>query len=265
MDPITITGITAGQVGAWLGRVLPHRGTDETLAVLTRVQITVGDGYLLAAATDRYTLGVARLQASTTVTTGRIQFIVPGAWAVELADELPGGRDAIAPAALTVTDTAVTLSTDTLVIAGTDEICYDGDDFPTVPTWESGADPQWTRFFDWESTARTLLAAPADPRPVHVAPGMLARFAESGAVILDPAGAAPLTVHQPGPGLPPLAVHYPGGQRALVVLGADFLGLLLPLRLEPDQQAAAPAAPDSAVWHATWRDRLTPQPAAAPV
>lgn len=57
----TITLPAPGDLVAGLNAVLPHAGTDETLPILCAVNLTVRDGQLMLAATDRFTLGTYRL------------------------------------------------------------------------------------------------------------------------------------------------------------------------------------------------------------
>ncbi len=256
MDPITVTGVTAGQLQAWLGRVLPHRGTDDTLPFLTRVEITVGDGHLIAAATDRYTLAAAHLPATTTG--GGARFTVPGEWAEELTAALPDGALAHAGVRITVSDTAVTLDVEALVYAGTDEVCYDGDSFTTVPDFGGW---QW----DWRNAARDLLTAPADPAPVQVPARMLARFAVPGALTLDPAAPAPLAALTASPDMPPLAVHHTSDPRLIALLGDGFLGLLHVWRPPAGHGPAPdPVMPEPDAWRRAWSDLLTADRAPVP-
>ena len=256
MLPTTITGVTAGQVRDWLNRVLPHRGTDDTLPFLTRVEITVADGHLIAAATDRYTLAAADLPADTGST--RVRFTVPGDWAEELAAELPDGSFAHAEAQITVTDTAITLDVEALVYAGTDELCYDGDQFTTIPDWQG-----WP--WAWQNAARDLLAAPADPQPVQVPARTLARFAIPNALTLDPAAPAPLAALTAGPDTPPLAVHHTSDPRLIALLGPGFLGLLHAWRPRPDHaHTPEPVTTDPEAWRRAWTDLLTADSAPVP-
>jgi hypothetical protein len=56
-----------------LASVLPHACTDRTLLYLCSVLITVADGRLTTAATDRYTLGTDH--AATSAATGRLSYL----------------------------------------------------------------------------------------------------------------------------------------------------------------------------------------------
>jgi len=249
MLPITITGVTAGQVRDWLARVLPHRSTDDTLPLLTRVQITIGDGHLLAAATDRYTLAVARLDAETGTT--RACFTVSGEWLEEVMGELPGDQLADTPASMSLDGESFTIEASD----DTDEDFepyFDGE-------WNTTTVAHGGTFFDWEPVARTLLAAPADPAPVHVAARLLGRFTAPGAVTLDPAGALALDRLAPGPGLPPLSLHSPGNDRPVLLLGDGFLGALSTWKPRPGELIGEPPAADPGAWHSAWADLLTAQ------
>jgi hypothetical protein len=228
--------------------VLPHRGTDDTLPFLTRVQITIGDGHLIAAATDRYTLAVARLDAET----GDLHacFTVCGEWLEEVVAELPGGQLGETPATLA-------LNGESFTIEASD---YTDEDF------EPYFDGEWNTtvahrgpFFDWEPLARTLLAAPADPAPVHVAARLLGRFTAPGAVTLDPAGPLALDRLAPGPNLPTLTLHNPGNQRPVLLLGDGFLGALSTWKPRPGELVSQPPAAEPDAWRNAWADLLNPQ------
>jgi DNA polymerase III beta subunit, central domain len=242
----TITGVSTGQVRDWLARVLAHRGTDDTLPFLTRVQITIGDRHLIAAATDRYTLAVARLNAETGTT--RARFTLPGDWADQVMAELPGGQLSETPATLT-------LNGETFTIEATD---YTDEDFEPYfdGEWNTTTVAHGGTFFDWQPLVRSLLAAPADPAPVHVAARLLGRFTAPGAVTLDPAGPLALDRLAPGPNLPPLTLHSPGGGRPVLLLERGFLGLLPIWRPRPGQLVSEPPTPAPAAWRDAWADLL---------
>lgn len=242
-----ITGITAGQVNDWLARVLPHVGDDDTLPMLMRVQITIGDGYLLAAAADRFTLAVAHLPATTGA--ARARLTIDGAWAREMAAELAAHRLADVPAVLILTDQRFGI--DLHGYHDEEREPYFDGEWNTTP---ADTDPE---FIKWESLVRPLLAEPADPTPVPVRADLLARFTTPGTLTLNPAAPAVLTAVSIGPGLLPLTVHSAGGHRPLVLLGPGFLGLLAILKTRPDQPAPAAAPIDPDGWRATWSDLLT--------
>jgi hypothetical protein len=249
MDPITVTGLTAGRLADALTQVLTHLGTDPTLPFLTRAQITIRDGYVLLAATDRYTLAVVRLPAATG--TGRARFTIDGEWARIMLAELHDPRLADAPAVLTLTDATF----------GIDLPGWHDEDFEPYfdgewNTTRADTDPDWVA---WENITRPLLAAPADPAPVPVRADLLAHFTIRAPLILDPAAPSALTTLTPGPGMPPLAVHSPGNGGPLLLLGPDFLGLLAPYRMQTDRPThAAPAALDPDGWRTAWADLLAP-------
>ncbi len=245
----TITGVSAGQVRDWLARVLPHRGTDDTLPFLTRVQITIGGGHLIAAATDRYTLAAASLKAETG--TARACFTLPGEWAEEVMGQLPGGQLGDTPATLT-------LNGESFTIEAPD---YTDEDFEPYfdGEWNTTTVAHGGPFFEWQPLVRSLLAMPADPAPVHVAARLLGRFTAPGAVTLDPAGPLALDRLAPGPNLPPLTLHSPGGGRAVLLLDRCFLGLLPTWKPRPGQLVSEPPTPAPTGWRTAWADLLTAQ------
>ncbi|MFE5851986.1 hypothetical protein ACFQ61_02000 [Streptomyces sp. NPDC056500] len=65
-----MTSIAARDLRRMLRQVSPHRGTDDTLPVLTGVRIEVRADSLFACATDRYTFAVARTPAVTATAWG---------------------------------------------------------------------------------------------------------------------------------------------------------------------------------------------------
>ena len=251
----SITGITSGQVRDWLARVLPHVGEDDTLPMLMRVQVTVGDGYLLAAATDRFTLAVAHLPANTGA--ARARFTIDGQWAREMAAELDDHRRADVRAVLALG--GATFSIDLPDFHDEDfEPYFDGE-------WNATAIGPVTEFIKWEGLVRPLLTEPRDPTPVHVRADLLARFTTPGALSLNPAAPTVLAAISPGPGMPPLVVHSPGRDRPLVLLGPGFLGLLAVLRTRAERPVAATPDIDPDAWHAAWAALLDGQRAPAPV
>jgi hypothetical protein len=252
VDPITITGLTAGQVHNWLARVLPHLGTDDTLPFLMRVQITIGDGYVLAAATDRYTLAVTHLPATTGA--ARARFTIDGEWARETAAELNDRRIADVPAELSLTADRF----------GIDLHGYHDEEREPYFDGEWNATATEPEFIKWEAMARLPLASPADPTPVPVRADLLGRFTVPGTLILDPAAPSILTAVSPGPGLPPLSVHSPGGGKPLVLLGPGFLGLLAVIKTHPDRPAPTAPAIDPDGWHAAWAEVLGAERTAVP-
>ena len=254
MDPITITGVTASQVRDWLTRVLAHLGANDTLPFLARVQITIGDGYVLAAATDRYTLAVTRLPAATG--TGRARFTLDGQWARGMVSELDDGRIADVPAELSLAGDRFGIDLPTYHDEER-EPYFDGE-------WNTTLAEQEGDWVKWEALVRPLLAKPADPTPVTVRADLLGRFTTPGTLLLDPAAPSILTAVSPGPGLPPLTVHSPGGGKPLVLLGPGFLGLFAAVKT--DAERAVPAEPDIDPdgWHATWAAVLGAERAAVP-
>jgi hypothetical protein len=254
VDPITITGVTAGQVRDWLARVLPHLGDDDTLPFLMRVQITIGEGYLLAAATDRYTLAVAHLPAATGA--ARARFTIDGERARDMAAELGYHRNLTdVPAVLALADDR--FSIDLHGYHDEDREPYFDGEWNTTPV---ESDPE---FIKWEALVRPLLAEPADPAPVQVRADLLARFTTPGTLTLDPASPTVLTAVSLGGGPLPLVVHSPGRHRALVLLGPGFLGLLAVLKTRTEHPAPATPDIDPDPWRTTWGDLLSASPALA--
>lgn len=228
MHDFSLTLPDLDAVASWLDRVTAHISDDETIPVLTRVQITVGARHLLAVATDRYTLAVSRLEAPTGDVRG--EFTVPGPWVRDVvahyADE--GRYDAV----------TLTLTADTITAA----VPYDepirsprGDDFGGP--WRPG----------WRAMVASSLDHPADPAPVRVRADLLARFAPAAILTLSPDGTVSMAE---GGGPVPYTVHSAGPQRPVALLSRDLIGLLAPIRADRPQQSTDPAegTDPRAVW-----------------
>lgn len=239
MDDFTLDGLDAAAVAAWLDRVTPHISDDDTLPMLTCVQITIGDGYLLAVATDRYTLAVSRLDVPTTgAPRGTIG--VPGQWARDAAAYF-GDVHWYSALTLTLTGTRLALAAgddpdDTLATELASDLDYDRG------VWRPG----------WRAIVAASLDAPADTRPATVAAEYLSRFVPCVSVGLDPAGTVTLA-EDAGP--VPYRVHVPTDHRPVVLLSPDLLGIIAVRRVEQQQTPAAAA--DDTDPRALWAPILT--------
>lgn len=190
-----MTTITAAQLQHMLDQVKPHMSTDDTLPVINSVHLEVRDGYLFAAATDRYTLAVSRV-AVTTADNWTHSFI-PG-------ENLPALEAWLEAAVGTVTLAVSNAADDgTLTITGKTgsmTIAYNSRAYKNFPSW------------------RNLVRNEIDsqPQPVSLTgftTKYLARWQQAGTVI---------QCWQNKPSSP------------LIVMGetGDFLGLQMPVRHE---------------------------------
>lgn len=225
MDDFTLDGLDAAAVAAWLDRVTPHISDDDTLPMLTCVQITIGDGYLLAIATDRFTLAVSRLDCATGTTRGTIG--VPGQWARDAAAYF-GDVRWYAALSLTLTGTRLALAAaddgpdDTLATELASDLDYDRG------VWRPG----------WRAIVAASLDHPAADRPATVAAEYLARFVPHVSAGITPDGAVTLA-EDAGP--VPYRVHVPADHRPVVLISRDLLGIIAVRRVEQQQATEAPA------------------------
>lgn len=212
MDDFALTLPDAAAAAAWLDRVTPHIAADDALPALGCVQITVADGYLLAVATDRYTLAVSRIDAPTGTVRGT--FLVSGEWARVAARVFD--CESCDATTLTLTGRRVTLAA---------ECC--GAVTRPVPDLGGAWWPEWRALL-----ASSLDHPPAD-RPATVAAEYLTRFSPYTSVGLDADGAVSLA----DTAAPiPYTVHVPADHRPVVLLSRDLLGIIAVQRTDRPQQ-----------------------------
>lgn len=228
MHDFTLALPDASAVGAWLARTVPHISDDDTLPMLTCVQITIGDGHLLAVATDRFTLAVSRLDVPT-VGAPRGTIGVPGQWARDAAAQFDDD-DWYTALSLTLTGSRLALAPadghndpdDTLATELASDLDYDRG------VWRPG----------WRAIVAASLDAPADTRPANVAAEYLGRFVPHTSVGLAPDGTITLAE---GNGPLPYRVHVPTDHRPVALLSPDLLGIIAVRRVEQQQATAAAA------------------------
>lgn len=239
MHDFTLDGLDAAAVATWLDRVTPHISDDDTLPMLTCVQITIGDGYLLAVATDRFTLAVSRLDCATGTTRGTIG--VPGQWARDAAAYF-GDVHWYSALTLSLTGTRLALAADddgpddALVTELASDLDYDRG------VWRPG----------WRAIVAAALDHPAADRPAVVNVEYLSRFVPNTSVGLSPDGAVTLA-EDAGP--VPYRVHVPADYRPVVLISRDLLGIIAVRRVEQQQTPAAAA--DDTDPRALWAPILT--------
>lgn len=223
MDDFTLDLPDAAAAAAWLARVTPHISADDTLPMLTCVQITVGDRHLLAVATDRFTLAVSRLDVPTGAVRGTIA--VPGQWARDAVDRF-GDDDWYTALTMTLTGTRLALTPtggyadpdDTLATELASEADYDRG------LWRPG----------WRAIVAASLDAPADTRPATLAAEYLGRFVPHTSVGLAPDGTVTLAE---GNEPLPYQVHVPTEHRPVVLFSRDLIGIIAVRRIDRPQQA----------------------------
>jgi hypothetical protein len=206
----TTISVPARMLRRRLTLVLPHCGEDDTLPALQGVRLEVQDGWLYLAATDRYTMAVARLP-------------VPGAGEVPVPDQatlLPAETARALRRLLKGADGVAALS------LGENRISADIGNGTTGrwPADDKAKFPEWRPML-----AKMLAAGTAELGDGHgVDPGKLARFA-IGADQFD---------------LVPLSLRVTNGSSRqvndgeaepapvlLVTRGDWFIGCLMPVRL----------------------------------
>jgi DNA polymerase III beta subunit, central domain len=157
----TTISVPAGKLRLMLTAVLPHAGRDDTLPMINGVYLQAAAGVLYLAATDRYSLGVARAEipGSATVPVPDQSALLPRKVAKALLRML---RGADGTAALAITDGR--LSADT------------GDG--TTSSWALPKTAHYA-YADWRAMLHKMLTAEQAPLgDGHGAdPAKLARFA----------------------------------------------------------------------------------------
>ncbi|MGW5680331.1 DNA polymerase III subunit beta family protein [Nonomuraea sp. NPDC003754] len=206
---VTLTGTALRQ---YLGAVLPHASTDDTLPILTAVTFEVADGALYALATDRYTMGIVRqpLDTDQPHPTSALSVIISAAALQATARQVK----ARARVTLTVTEQAVTIEQ-----AGAFTLAC------RLPALEmSPLLSNWRTWFADQVRNKPDRAVHTD-RGTALAPAYLARF--------RPATRDHL----------PLQFR-PAGRAVVVTCGEHFLGLISPRR-PTEQETAQPDPLDS--------------------
>lgn len=189
---------------AWLvNSTLPFADDGRTLPILGALHFTTLDGYLYASATDRYTLGMARIKdaAESPVPDG-LSATVARATAKQIVLWFKAPRGMDPTLRLVFTETTVRVS----VVGGF------GDIEDAAVTWQLVPGEYPTLGHVVTGAAEKFKAA-GSPSPVSFNPGFLARFAH----VID--GGEPLTMWA---GDPIAAVS--------VRIGNDFFGVIMPTR-----------------------------------
>lgn len=197
---ITI-GMTGRELRQFLGAVLPHAGTGDTLPALTMVTFEVSCGMLHALATDRYTLAIARHP---------LPDPAPGMFTVTAAaSALQAVVRQIRPrAAVQLTFTSDGLTLDQLSDPRLSYLLHASGEAPLLPSWRT-----------WLADR---LAAKPDPvvtttRGVALNPAYLARFRAASRDNL------------------PLEIR-PAGRCMVITCGTHFLGMAMPMDLTKTHQ-----------------------------
>lgn len=190
-----MTSITAHDLHRMLTQVIPHMGKDDTMPVLCAVYIEARGDQLLAIATDRFTMGVAR---HAVVNEGDWKAVIP-AGAIPAVTEWLNNADS-APVVLTVE------TEDDLV-----RLVLTGNDGSLLSGYTPSA---YREFPNWRAALNTQVAA--DPQPVPLTAyntKFLARWKRAD---------TQLYAWQPGP------------LKALILMDdrGDFLGMQMPIRAE---------------------------------
>ncbi|MEV4161426.1 hypothetical protein [Nonomuraea dietziae] len=201
---VTLTGTALRQ---YVGAVLPHASTDDTLPMLTAVVFEVADGALYARATDRYTMGIVRhpLDTEQQQPTSGLSVVISAA-ALQATIRQVNAR---AQVTLTVTEQAITMEqTGAFTLACRLPAL---DERPFLPNWRT--------WFADQVRSEPDRAVHTD-RGTALGPAYLARF--------RPAARDHL----------PLRFR-PAGRTVVVTCGEHFLGLISPVR-PTDRESAQP-------------------------
>lgn len=193
-----------------IGRVLPHDDDRFTGSL----HIEVSPDALIAASTDRYTLGVAHHQ---------VKQLISGHEAAPFTLHLPAAQLA---AFLQNVDTAGSY----VIELTPTRLTIDEEEVYRVTLESCDADPKCC---DWRSVLRVSLALPASPGPVPIAPALLQR-------VVDEENPEPLVVRV-------IAGDKDWKDRLIITQGSDFLALVTRARRLPEAWAAEEEA---LVW---WR------------
>jgi hypothetical protein len=239
----TSISVPAAKLRDMLDAVMPHAGTDDTLPVLMTVRFEVLAGALWLAATDRYTMGVAR-------------YVIPGAGDAQVQDAtaalMPGEARVMREALDGAADVAaLTFGDDLRMDAGTG---WRG-------TWENAGTAKTAKLYpEWRPLLARMLAArdAAFAPALGLDPEYLPRFA----ALDDPAWSAeedgetfrrctePLVMRAVNIG------EHGCASTLLVARGDWFLGAVMLMRND------APAAPKGGPWQ-QWTAALPAQPVPA--
>jgi hypothetical protein len=222
--PEITTAMTGRELRAWIGAVLPHAATDDTLPVLTKVVVEAADGVLYALATDRYTLAVSRHWPPDPVSGALTVTVAARALHTLLRQIKP--RDSVR---LTLNETGLTL----------DHLDRHGD--PCLSYRLPNAGEPLRDLADWRTwLTKRVAQAPGpiltDPRGVGLNPAYLARFKTAS-------DGDPLEMR-------------PAGSVMVVTCGVHFLGLIAAMDLTGDRETSADPLTD-------WLPDLTADRAAA--
>jgi hypothetical protein len=218
-----------------LDAVMPHAGGEDAMPALEAVLFEVRGGTLYLAATDRYSMGIARCQ-------------IPGAQAAPVPD-----ASALVPICVTQGELPGLLEGSDVTAA----VVF-GDDGLTVDTGSASGryatDPHPEHFPDWRALMPEFLAGePAEMGTYTADAAMLARFAVTLAPRDDEYTVAPLAMRVVSPRTQ-FGVPLHSGERHPVILFARkdwFVGVASPIR----RRAADEPHPDP--W-AEWTAALTP-------
>lgn len=113
-----------------LTQVTPHMGTDDTIPVINAIHLEAADNHLIAVATDRFTLGVARQ--------GVVEY---DNWKAAIpAEDLPAVTAWAKAAEFDVVNVAATTEDDEVVLTfaskgGSLQISYWARDYAALPSW----------------------------------------------------------------------------------------------------------------------------------
>lgn len=205
--------LTASELTDLVAPVVPHAATDPTLPLLNVVRVTVRDGFVLAAATDRYRAAFKRLRPATPPDPG-FEALIPKPVLSRIRSIFKAKRGSNPALTLTVDDGDLIVQSSSgldgttvgarLAFALPDEVC----DYPKI-----------------EVLLRQVLEHPAESlAAVNVDPSLLADF-RIGQPRLEPLRIS-------------AALGRDGQQQWVIQCEDDFVGILMPvLRRGPGEQA----------------------------
>jgi len=163
---VQTSAVPVAELRRALRAVLPHLSTDDTIPMLTEVEVTLAEGTLTLAATDRFTLAAARANLAEGAPAIQWSNTVCGKHLKTLALMLPRMKQAATKLVrLTVTDTHISLR------------------IPDNAGYVHGAEPEWTlaatnsKFVAWRPLVDKALASDGARGDVYLNPGMFKRWA----------------------------------------------------------------------------------------
>lgn len=217
----TTIPVSAALLRQCLNAVLPHAGDDDTIPALVAVRVEARDGHLFLAATDRYTIGVARCK----IRGGAVE-----PFGVQL------DADAAAELALHLENAAGAADDVAAMVLDGDKLTVDYG--PHEPRAWGVSTAEWP---DWRSLLHAALTAERGAElddEYGLDPAKLAKFNIAGE---DEGWWVPESLR--------MSVRRSGSPIVVVSYGTWFVGAIMPTRLTVNAQLGdPPPLSPAAIW-----------------